>query len=321
MTVRRNFGKAEEKVKDDIENKLNEQGWYDHDGDGVKSRKERIFEILQLGNHTDAIGRACDVLIISLILINIMISILYTFGGLNRYFAFFRVIEATTVVFFTIELALRLWTADFLYGEGKIKSAIRYLFSFNGIVELWSILPFYLPILFPKGIIAFRVFRVVRMLRLFQVNTYSDSMSTIFIVIKRKRNQILSSMVMIFVVMVMASMVMYGFEHQAQPDVFKNAFSGLWWATSALLTVGYGDIYPITPWGEAASILITFLGVGMVAIPTGILSAGFTEYEKEQKTAQIMKQKAKYAKEHKKLDYCPYCGEKLPKQAGEVETK
>lgn len=315
MTVKKEPDKTKESTPYSIEKKLNAQGWYDHDGDGIKNKKEQIFEILQLGNHTDAISHACDILIISLILINITVSILYTFGGLNRYFSLFRVIETITVIFFTVELLLRLWTADFLYGKGKIKSAIKYLFSFNGVVELWSILPFYLPILFPKGIIAFRVFRVVRMLRLFQVNTYSDSMSTIFIVIRRKRNQILSSMLMIFMVMVMASMVMYGFEHRAQPNVFKNAFSGLWWATSALLTVGYGDIYPITPWGEAASILITFLGVGMVAIPTGILSAGFTEYEKEQKTAQLMKQKAKYAKDHKRLDYCPYCGEKLPKES------
>lgn len=320
MTEKDEFEKVKNKVEYDINKKLNEQGWYDHDGDGIQNKKERIFEVLQLGNHKDVISRACDVLIILLIIINIVVSICYTFVGLSKYFPLFRVIETITVICFTIELALRLWTADYLYGEGKTKSVIKYLFSFNGIVELWSILPFYLPIIFPKGVIAFRMFRVVRMLRLFQVNTYSDAMSTIFIVVKRKRNQILSSMVMIFVVMVMASMVMYGFEHQAQPAIFKNAFSGLWWATSALLTVGYGDIYPVTTWGEAASILITFLGVGMVAIPTGILSAGFTEYEKEQKTNLLMKQKARYAREHRKLDYCPYCGEKLPKQVGEVES-
>ena len=291
--------------------------WYDHNGDGIQSKKERVFEILQIGNHKDWLSRFFDILIISLILINIIVSICFTFEGLSRYFPLFRVIETVTVICFTIELVLRLWTADFFYGEGSIKSPLRYLISFNGIVEFWSILPFYLPIIFPKGVIAFRMFRVVRMLRLFQANTYSDAMSTIFIVVKRKRNQILSSMVMIFVVMVMASMVMYGFEHESQPEIFKNAFSGLWWATSALLTVGYGDIYPITPWGEAASILITFLGVGMVAIPTGILSAGFTEYEKEQRAAQLLKQKTRYAKNHKRIGFCPYCGEQLPQQTNE----
>ena len=215
------------KDKSEVNTKPNEQGRQEYNGDGIRNKKERIFEILQLGNHEDAVSRACDVLIIALILINIMVSICFTFEELESYFPLFHVIETITMIFFVIELVLRLWTADFLYGDGKIKSALRYLISFNGIVELWSILPFYLPVFFPKGIIAFRVFRVVRMLRLFQVNTYSDAMSTIFIVVKRKRNQILSSMVMIFVVMIMASMVMYGFEHNAQPEVFKNAFSGL----------------------------------------------------------------------------------------------
>ena len=309
----KDIDKTEYSIEEKIKEKLNNQGWYDHDGDGIKNKKERVFEILQLGNRKDFISRACDVLIISLILINITVSICFTFSGLSKYFPLFRVIEMVTILLFTAELALRLWTAEFLYGKGKIKSALLYLISFNGVVEFWSIVPFYLPIIFPKGVIAFRMFRVVRMLRLFQANTYSDAMSTIFIVIRRKRNQILSSMIMIFMVMIMASMVMYGFEHQAQPEVFDNAFSGLWWATSALLTVGYGDIYPVTPWGEVASIVITFLGVGMVAIPTGILSAGFTEYEKEQRMVQMTKDKEKQIKEQKKLDFCPYCGEKLPK--------
>jgi voltage-gated potassium channel len=70
---------------------------------------------------------------------------------------------------------------------------------------------------------------------------------------------------------------MYSLEHEAQPEVFSNAFSGIWWAASTLLTVGYGDIYPITPLGKLFGICITFLGVGMVAIPTGIISAGFVE--------------------------------------------
>ena len=294
--------------------KFNEHGCYDHDGDGIQNNKEHIFEILQIGNRKDFLSKLWDILITFLILINIASSIGFTFIGLSKYFPLFRIIETVTVAVFTIELILRLWTAEFLYDKGKFKSAVLYLFSFNGIVEFWSIVPFYLPFIFPKGIIAFRMFRVVRMLRLFQANTYSDSMSTIFIVVKRKRNQILSSLLMLFVVMVMASMVMYGFEHESQPEVFDNAFSGLWWATSALLTVGYGDIYPITLWGEIASIIITFLGVGMVAIPVGILSAGFTEYEKEQRAAQIMEQNVSCEGKDKSLRFCPYCGEELPKQ-------
>ena len=94
---------------------------------------------------------------------------------------------------------------------------------------------------------------------------------------------------------------MYGIEHEAQPDVFKNAFSGFWWATSTLLTVGYGDIYPITTLGKVIGIILTFLGVGMVAVPTGILSAGFIEHLSEIEEPENKKQP----------EYCPHCGHKL----------
>ncbi len=266
--------------------------------------RERVFEIIQIGGKRDFISRLFDVFIVLLILLNIVIAVCFTFDELIPYQPLLIRVEAVTVGFFTVELALRLWTADFLYGKGRVESALRYLSSFSGVVEVLSIVPFFLPFFFPKGVVAFRIFRVARILRLFQANVYSDAVSTIAIVMRRKKNQLLSSMLIIFVIMLMSSLVMYGFEHEAQPDVFRNAFSGLWWATSALLTVGYGDAYPITIAGRAASILITFLGVAMVAIPTGILSAGFTEFMSEQREALRNKRKS---------SFCPYCGEKLPK--------
>ncbi len=262
--------------------------------------RERIFEIIQIGKETDLASRAFDLAVVFLILVSVILSVCYTFDELEHYFKIFNIIEAIIICFFVIEYLLRLWTSDLLYRNNKLLAVIKYIFSFNGIVELWSILPFFLPLLFPKGIVVFRVFRVTRILRLFQANQYSDAMSLILKVIKRKKNQLLSSMLIIFIIMLMSSLIMYGFEHEAQPEVFKNAFSGIWWATSTLLTVGYGDIYPVTIMGKMASILITFLGVGMVAIPTGILSAGFTEYMSEQRTGQ-----------KKKIKYCPQCGEKI----------
>lgn len=266
------------------------------------NRRKRIFEIIQIGCKTDFASRAFDFTVVILVLISVIISVCYTFDELAAYYNIFHVIEAITVFFFVIELVLRVWTADLLFEKGKVAAAIRYLVSFNGMVELWSIIPFFLPLLFPKGIIVFRIFRVVRILRLFQVNQHTDAMSMIIKVVKRKRNQLLSSMLIIFIIMLMSSLVMYGFEHEAQPDIFENAFSGIWWATSTLLTVGYGDIYPVTIMGKVVSIFITFLGVGMVAIPTGILSAGFTEYISEQRKAQL---------KEKTMRYCPQCGEKL----------
>ena len=117
--------------------------------------------------------------------------------------------------------------------------------------------------------------RIVRIFRLFKINAYYDSLHVIAEVINGRRQQLLSSVFIILVLMLASSLCMYSLEHEAQPDVFRNAFSGIWWATSTLLTVGYGDIYPITTLGKLFGIFISFLGVGMVAIPTGIISAGF----------------------------------------------
>ena len=121
------------------------------------------------------------------------------------------------------------------------------------------------------------MFRVVRIFRLFRINAYYDSLNVITEVLASKCQQLLSSVFIILVLMVASSLCMYSLEHEAQPEVFSNAFSGIWWSVSTLLTIGYGDIYPITTLGKIFSIFITFLGVGMVAIPTGIISAGFVD--------------------------------------------
>jgi voltage-gated potassium channel len=134
--------------------------------------------------------------------------------------------------------------------------------------------------------------RVVRIFRLFRINAYSDSLSLIGNVLSKKKTQLLASVFVIVMLILASSLCMYSVEHEAQPDVFKNAFSGVWWATSTLLTVGYGDIYPITPIGQFLGIIITFLGVGLVAIPTGIISAGFVEeYQLATRLADIEQEK------------------------------
>jgi voltage-gated potassium channel len=138
-------------------------------------------------------------------------------------------------------------------------------------------LPYYLPYVFPIGTVAFRMIRIVRIFRLFRINAYYDSFHVITEVIAGKSQQLISSVFIILVLMLASSLCMYSLEHEAQPEIFKNAFSGIWWAASTLLTVGYGDIYPITTLGKLFGIFITFLGVGMVAIPTGIISAGFVD--------------------------------------------
>lgn len=242
-------------------------------------RRERLLEILEVGNDLDYISRAYDYVNAFSIILNLIVSVMYTYTDLReKYGTLIVVTEAVTVAFFAVDYILRLWTARFLYPkETPARAVIKYILSFTGIIDLLSFLPYYLPIFFPTGTVAFRMIRIVRIFRLFKINAYHDSLSVITEVIKSKRQQLISSVFIILILMLSSSLCMYSLENEAQPEVFKNAFSGIWWAASTLLTVGYGDIYPITTLGKVFGIFITFLGVGMVAIPTGIISAGFVE--------------------------------------------
>lgn len=130
--------------------------------------------------------------------------------------------------------------------------------------------------------------RVARIFHLFRLNAKYDSFNIITTVLYEKRNQIISSVFIVMVLMLASSMCMYSVEHNAQPDIFRNAFSGIWWSMSTLLTVGYGDIYPVTTLGRVMAICIAYLGVGAVAIPTGIISAGFVEqYQRKSSLSNI----------------------------------
>lgn len=246
--------------------------------------KKRIFNIIQIGQKDDLPSRIFDIGIVIVILLNIATLFLETFSQLEKYHMAFNIIETTTILIFIIEYLLRIWTAPCLYPNQKpIRAVWRFLISYDGIVELFTILPFF----FMSGFIAFRLLRVVRIFHLFRINSYTDSFHVIKSVIYEKRNQLMSSIFIIIVLMFASSLFMYSAENKAQPDVFENAFSGLWWSMSTLLTVGYGDIYPVTVIGRSMAIVIAFLGVGVVAIPTGIISAGFVEqYRKEQEKDQ-----------------------------------
>ena len=123
-------------------------------------------------------------------------------------------------------------------------------------------------------------------------------MQTVVKVIDRKKDQLLSSVFVAGLLLIIASVLMYNVENAAQPDTFTSVFHSMWWAVATLTTVGYGDIYPITVLGKVLASLIAVIGIGIVAIPTGIVASGFTELVQEQS-------------QDKSKNYCPYCGEKM----------
>ena len=240
-----------------------------------KERKKRIFDIIQVGQRGDIVSRGFDYFLVAVILLNILMLVLLTFESLSDWFWLFETIEAFTIGIFCVEYILRIWTSDLLYPEeSRGRAVLRFLVSYDGIVDLLTIVPYFAF----SGFVAFRMLRVVRIFHLFRINSSYDSFQVITSVLMEKKNQILSSVFIIFVLMLASSLCMYSVEHEAQPEVFQNAFSGVWWSLSTIFTVGYGDIYPVTHLGRVIAVVITFLGVGVVAIPTGIISAGFVEH-------------------------------------------
>ena len=257
--------------------------------------KDRIFKMVSVGVVDDKLNQGYDILSTLLLILNLVTAFAMTF---EDFYAAHRellhAIEAVTVAFFAFDYILRLYTSDRLYPhKSKADAAMSYIFSGYGIIDLLSFLPYYLPVFFPAGAAVFRMLRVVRIFRLFRINAYYDSLGIIGKVIQGKKTQLMASVFIITLLILASSLCMYSVEHDAQPDVFKNAFSGIWWATSTLLTVGYGDIYPVTVMGQILGIIITFLGVGMVAIPTGIISAGFVEeYQRAKRLSDVQREEA-----------------------------
>ena len=243
--------------------------------------KRNIFNIIQIGDKSNRPSRIFDVFITVVILTNIVITFLQTFDSLNFLSGFFNVSEIITILIFSVEYLLRIWTADYLYPQkSSAEARLSFLVSFDGIIDLLTILPFF----FLSGMVIFRMLRVARIFHLFRLNARYDSFNVITTVLYEKRNQIISSLFIVLILMLASSLCMYSVEHDAQPNVFSNAFSGIWWSMSTLLTVGYGDIYPITTLGRVMAICIA----GAVAIPTGIISAGFVEqYQRKSSLSNI----------------------------------
>ena len=251
----------------------------------MRVSRERIFEIIQIGSRKDKPSVVFDIMISLVILCCVIVTFMQTFDTWQNN-PTLRCIEAATIAVFIVEYTLRIYTADYLYpGCSRPKAALKFIFSFYGIIDLLSIISYFIPILFTSGIVVLRMLRVMRIARLFQLKTGYDAFDVIFDVLKEKKNQIISSVIMIILLILMASMLMYSIEHEVQPEAFANGFSGLWWAVSTVLTVGYGDIYPVTILGRIMAIVIAFLGVGLVAMPTGIISAGFVEHYHRQAAA------------------------------------
>lgn len=265
-----------------------------------KRIKQRTYEILEVARPNDKASRAVDIMLLCLILLNVALIIADTFDLPPLAATIGEIIENISVVIFTVEYLARLWVADLSFPElPPFRARLRYLQTFAAVIDLVSLLPSYISAL-SANFMVLRMLRVLRLLRAFKLNRYTHALHDIGEVFRKKASQLISSMLVVSFLMVISSVLMYDAEHEAQPEVFDNAFSGLWWAIATVTTVGYGDIYPVTVVGRVMSAIIALLGIGLVAVPTGIITAGFSEQISQKRQV-----------EEDKKEFCPYCGKKL----------
>lgn len=270
-----------------------------------KTIKHKIYNIICDDNQHNTVGKIFNTVIVLLILLNVVTIITDTFDLPPTAKIIINYIDTVSVIIFTIEYLLRIFSADLIYPNlSPIRARIKYIFSFMSIVDLLAILPFYIPFIIKIDLRSLRLLRLLRLVRLFKLNRYTSALRTVGAVLVKKKNQLLSSIFVVFILMLISSILMYNIENEAQPEVFDNAFSALWWSVATFTTVGYGDIYPITALGKILSSVIALLGIGLVAVPTGIISAGFMEISDDE-------QKNSADAPTEDMSYCPYCGKKI----------
>ncbi|MEP5339192.1 MAG: ion transporter [Algibacter sp.] len=238
--------------------------------------------------------------IYTLIILNILALILESYEEINsKYSHLFYYFEIFSVAVFTVEYVIRIWVSD-KTKEDK-KERINFAFSTLGIIDLIAILPFYLPFIFPIDLRIVRILRLFRLLRIFKLSRYSKSLKTIKAIFKETKAELSITVFVTFVLMILSSTLMYYIEHDDQPEQFASIGDAFWWSIATLTTVGYGDVYPVTGLGKLLSGIIALIGIGFVALPTGIISSAFIE--------KI--QSDKKLKKENKICNCPHCGESI----------
>jgi voltage-gated potassium channel len=211
-------------------------------------------------------GRIFDLIIQFFVLISLIGFSLETLPNLEpEQRSYLRWIEIAVVGLFTVEYALRFWVAD---------TKLRFVFSFYGLIDLLAILPFYIAM--GVDLRSVRILRLFRVLRVFKLTRYSDAMQNLGHAFVEVKQEMILFFMMTVIMIYMSAVGIYYFENPEQPEEFSSIFECLWWAVATLTTVGYGDVYPVTAGGRLFTFVILMVGLGIVAVPTGLISSALT---------------------------------------------
>ena len=220
--------------------------------------REKIH--LYLNDKNNKLARAIDIFIYSIIFITVIDHGLQTMDSMAEYHSYLESWETIPIVLFSIEYLLRVYSAP---------NRLKFLFSFWGLVDIIALIPYYLGL--PADL---REIRVLRFLSLLKYEPASKNISVAFNRIKKEL--IIFSILAVFILYISAVGI-YHFENPAQPDKFPDIFHSMWWAVATLTTVGYGDVFPITDGGKIFASLVVYVGLGLVALPAGLIGGAFSE--------------------------------------------
>lgn len=203
----------------------------------------------------------------ALIVLSIITFTIETTPGLSVHtYNLLHAIELFCIGIFSFEYAIRIYVAD---------HKRKFIFSFFGMVDLFAILPFYLAL--GVDLRSLRALRFLRLFRLFKLARYNSAITHLTGALSLAKEKLLLFLLLVCILIYLSAVGIYYFEHNVQPDIFSSVFSSLWWAVVTLTTVGYGDIYPVTAGGRTFTFFILIVGIGTIAIPTGIISSALTE--------------------------------------------
>jgi voltage-gated potassium channel len=267
--------------------------------------RQRVWEMLDAEGPMDAAERRIGAFLLALIALNVAAVVLQSVRSLDlRFSGAFRAFEAVSVLVFSTEYLARLWscTTDPRY-RGAVLGRLRFALTPMALVDLFAVLPFFAAAT-AVDLRVLRGARLFRILRLLKATRYIAAMRLFRHVLRTRREELVLTTAVMSMLLVMAASVMYLAENGAQPEKFSSIPASMWWAVATLTTVGYGDVYPVTPLGRLAGGCIAILGLGFFALPTAILGAGFVDAVQTLKSPPA----------------CPHCGKTAdgPRPANEA---
>jgi voltage-gated potassium channel len=270
--------------------------------------KSRIYDILEREGARENL--IFEFFIVTLIILNVISIGLDTIRDLNPGMLFaLNIFEAFSIVIFSVEYLMRIYISDLTHpSKTRFRSALRFILSFFGLVDLAAILPFYAPFIIRADMRFLRILRLIRFFRIFKLSRYNNTLQLIWDVIREKKSEFLMTFFISLLLLLVSAFIMYYVEGPYQPEKFKNIFAALWWAVGTLTPLGYGGFEPVSTTGKVISALVAIIGIGLIALPTGILSAGFTEKIRRNNRDD------KPGKSEGGNKTCPHCGKPIGKE-------